>query len=181
MSSSSPALVPSAPSRECLGTLQWHSTGLSAWKSPPSPEWLTGVHTLPSIPGVFLNRMFSISEYKHSETERFLTCHFFRISNRYLKINRPINLTTVGYTNKSNFKGIVHPTFWNCRKCAYPQAMHYEDEFVSSSEQIWRNVYITCSPMDPLQWMGAVRMRVQTADKNITIIQKWSTPLQSIS
>ncbi len=33
--------------------------------------------------------------------------------------------------------------------------------------------------MDPLQWMGAVRMRVQTADKNITIIQvihmKWKT------
>ncbi len=26
--------------------------------------------------------------------------------------------------------------------------------------------YITCSPMDPLQWMGAVRMRVQTADTN---------------
>ncbi len=24
--------------------------------------------------------------------------------------------------------------------------------------------------MDPLQWMGAVRMRVQTADKHITII-----------
>ncbi len=24
--------------------------------------------------------------------------------------------------------------------------------------------------MDPLQWMGAVRMRVQTADKNIKII-----------
>ncbi len=24
--------------------------------------------------------------------------------------------------------------------------------------------------MDPLQWMGAIRMRVQTADKNITII-----------
>ncbi len=23
--------------------------------------------------------------------------------------------------------------------------------------------------MDPLQWMGAVRMRVQTADKNITM------------
>ncbi len=29
--------------------------------------------------------------------------------------------------------------------------------------------------MDPLQWMGAVRMRVQTADKNITIIHKQST------
>ncbi len=25
--------------------------------------------------------------------------------------------------------------------------------------------------MDPLQWMGAVRMKVQTADKNITIIR----------
>ncbi len=24
--------------------------------------------------------------------------------------------------------------------------------------------------MDPLQWMGAVRMRAQTADKNITMI-----------
>ncbi len=33
--------------------------------------------------------------------------------------------------------------------------------------------------MDALQWMGAVRMRVQTADKNITIIHKLSTPLQS--
>ncbi len=29
--------------------------------------------------------------------------------------------------------------------------------------------------MDPLQWMGAVRMRVQTADKNITIIH--TTPV----
>ncbi len=137
--------VPSAPSRECLDTLQWHSSGLSAWKSPPSPGWLTGVHTLPSIPGVFLNRIFSISEYKHSETEMFLTCHFFRISSRYLKLNMTINLTTVGYTNKSNFKGIVHPKTKTCRKCSYPQAIQDEDEFVSSLEQIWRNVYITCS------------------------------------
>ncbi len=30
----------------------------------------------------------------------------------------------------------------------------------------------TYSPMDPLQWMGAVRTRVQPADKNITIIPK---------
>jgi len=45
------------------------------------------------------------------------------------------------------------------------------DEFVSSSEQFGEMYhYITCSPMDPLQWMGAVRMKVQTADKNITII-----------
>ncbi len=35
--------------------------------------------------------------------------------------------------------------------------------------------------MDPLQWMGAVRMRVQTADKYITIIHKQSTQLQYIS
>ncbi len=31
--------------------------------------------------------------------------------------------------------------------------------------------------MDPLQWMGAVRMRVQTADNNIT--SNNTTPLQS--
>ncbi len=30
--------------------------------------------------------------------------------------------------------------------------------------------FFTCSPMDPLQWMGAVRIRIQTADKNIIII-----------
>ncbi len=29
--------------------------------------------------------------------------------------------------------------------------------------------------MDPLQWMGAVRMRMQTANKNITIIQVINT------
>ncbi len=36
--------------------------------------------------------------------------------------------------------------------------------------------YITCSPMDPLQWMGAVRMRGQTDDKNITIIHTTPVP-----
>ncbi len=34
--------------------------------------------------------------------------------------------------------------------------------------------YIICSPVDPLQWMGAVKMRIQTADKN-TII--YTSPL----
>ncbi len=34
--------------------------------------------------------------------------------------------------------------------------------------------YITCLSMDPLQWMGAVRMSVQTADKNITVINTTS-------
>ncbi len=32
--------------------------------------------------------------------------------------------------------------------------------------------------MDPLQWMGAIRMRVQTADKNIIIIHT-HPPIQS--
>ncbi len=39
------------------------------------------------------------------------------------------------------------------------------DQF--SSEQIWRNV-VTCSPVDPLQWMGTIK--IQSADKNLKII-----------
>ncbi len=58
---------------------------------------------------------------------------------------------------------------------SYPQVIQDVDEFVSSSDL---DKYITCSVIDHLQWMGAVRMRVQTADKNITIIHKW---LQFIS
>ncbi len=37
---------------------------------------------------------------------------------------------------------------------------------------------ISVSAMDALQWMGAVRMRVQTADKNITIIH--TTPVHQL-
>ncbi len=37
---------------------------------------------------------------------------------------------------------------------------------------------ITCSAMYALQWMGAVRMRVQTGDKNITIIH--TTPVHQL-
>ncbi len=40
------------------------------------------------------------------------------------------------------------------------------------------NLEKCCSAMDPLQWMGAVRMRVQTADKNITIIH--TTPVYQL-
>ncbi len=40
--------------------------------------------------------------------------------------------------------------------------------FIGTDLEVW----ITCSSMDPLQWMGAVRVRVQTADKIITIIHK---------
>ncbi len=35
--------------------------------------------------------------------------------------------------------------------------------------------------MDPLQWMGAVSRETKAADKNRTIIHKWSTQLQSNS
>ncbi len=56
------------------------------------------------------------------------------------------------------------------------------NEFVFSSGQIGEMLhYITYSLKDPQQWMGAVRMRVQTADKNITTIHKLSTPLQPIN
>ncbi len=37
----------------------------------------------------------------------------------------------------------------------------------------------SCSPMDYLQWMGAVRMRVQTADKSITVIN--TTPVHQLT
>ncbi len=47
------------------------------------------------------------------------------------------------------------------------------DEFVSLLNRFAEMYhYITCSPMDALQWMGAVRMRDQTADKTITVSQK---------
>ncbi len=70
----------------------------------------------------------------------------------------------------------------NCRKHkTYTQAPKYMIRFSSTYQNRFGEIYhyITCSSMDPLQWMGAVRMRVQTDDKNITIIHKQSTPLQS--
>ncbi len=63
-------------------------------------------------------------------------------------------------------------------KCAHSQGIQDVDEFVSSSDL--EKCSIT-SLAHQWMWMGAVRMRVQTADKNITIIHKESTPLQSIS
>ncbi len=51
--------------------------------------------------------------------------------------------------------------------------MHLADAFIQSDLKCIQaiDIDITCSPMDPLQWMGAVTIRLQTADKNITIIQ----------
>ncbi len=55
-----------------------------------------------------------------------------------------------------------------------PQAIKNVDEFVTSSD-----LEKFSSSVDPLQWMGAVRMRVQTADKNITIIH--TTPVHQLT
>ncbi len=64
--------------------------------------------------------------------------------------------------------------FWG-GKCTHPQAIQDVDDVVFSSEHILRT-YISCSPMDPLQWMGAVRTRVQAVDKNITSNPHHSSP-----
>ncbi len=54
---------------------------------------------------------------------------------------------------------------WNNELTLKPSKVYIG--FFSSLEQIWRNVLLHhCSPTDPLQWMGAVRMRVQITDKN---------------
>ncbi len=54
--------------------------------------------------------------------------------------------------------------FSNCLPVWGPQKMaSFIATFLKPKENI------TCSPMDLLQWMGAVRARVQTVDKNIII------------
>ncbi len=63
---------------------------------------------------------------------------------------------------------ILHP-FWNL----YSQVIQYVHEWVcfSSSSDLEKCSITSVAPlMDPLQWMGAVRMRVQTADKNIRAV-----------
>ncbi len=60
-----------------------------------------------------------------------------------------------------------------------PLASQDVDEFVSSSDQVLRNLALhhlltngstAVNGCRQNEWMGAVRMRVQIADKNITII-----------
>ncbi len=41
--------------------------------------------------------------------------------------------------------GIVHPKTKICWKCTHPQAIQNVDEFVSLSEQIWRNLVLLTS------------------------------------
>ncbi len=65
-----------------------------------------------------------------------------------------------------------------CWKCALSQANPDVDESVSSSDLEECSIS-SVSAMDALQWMGAVRMRVQTVDKNITIIH--NTPVHHLT
>ncbi len=58
-----------------------------------------------------------------------------------------------------------------CWKCPHPQAIQDLDEFILFGNR-FGEIAITCSPMDPLQWMGAIRIKVLSADKNIKIIHK---------
>ncbi len=63
------------------------------------------------------------------------------------------------------FKGIVHPKM-KCWKCIQnPKWLFLHQNRFGEIEH-----FFICSPMGPLQWMGAIRMRVQTAVKNVTII-----------
>ncbi len=48
----------------------------------------------------------------------------------------------------------------------------------SSSDLVKYSIPSVAQKMDALQWMGAVRMRVQTADKNISII--YTTPVHQV-
>ncbi len=69
------------------------------------------------------------------------------------------------------FTGIVHPKYKFAKNAL---------TFRTSSIYRWVCLFIkTCSPMDPLLWMGAVRIRVQTADKHITIIH--TTPVHQLT
>ncbi len=64
----------------------------------------------------------------------------------------------------SGLKGIVHPKMKMCSLSDHPRC-RWVCFFIRFGEM---EHCITVSAMDALQWMGAVRMRVQTADKNIT-------------
>ncbi len=69
---------------------------------------------------------------------------------------------------------------WKKRK-VHTQAIQDLDKFLHGKTFGEMCLCISVSAMDALQWMGAVRMRVQTADKNITIIHEWSTWLNFTS
>ncbi len=81
--------------------------------------------------------------------------------------------------NRLDHKGMFHPKMKICWKITHPQAIQDVDEFVSSSDLEKCSIPSLAHQWILCMWMGAVRMRVQTADKNITIIH--TTPVQSIN
>ncbi len=61
-----------------------------------------------------------------------------------------------------------------CWTFTQPKAIQDVNEFVSSSELIWRNVASHHLLTDGSSAVNGCRQNVQTADKNITIIHKQS-------
>ncbi len=57
-------------------------------------------------------------------------------------------------------------------KCTQPQAIKDIDEVVSSSEKIWRNLALHHLLTNGSCAVNGCRQKAQTADKNITIINK---------
>ncbi len=73
-------------------------------------------------------------------------------------LNHITDIIWAVFKNKNNifliYKITVNPQMKIGWKCPHSQAIQDVDEFVSLSDL---EKWITCSPMDPLQWMGAVR------------------------
>ncbi len=74
-------------------------------------------------------------------------------------------IACVKLTKTSYFKWVVHPKIFFFEPSGHARCRWVC--FFIETDLVKFSIYIICSPMDPLQWMGAVRMR---ADKNITKI-----------
>ncbi len=125
---------------------------------------------------------------KHHPRKNYSTCEFtlaYEYSTIvldmlfYLIFTSKSNILsrTKKYKNQHNFfKGIVE----NLLKLYSLQAIQdVMSLFVHHNRFGEIKHYINCSLMDPLQWMGAVRMGVQTYNKNITIIH--TTPVHHLT
>ncbi len=99
------------------------------------------------------------------------------------------------YTSASRLSSNINPSWRSdccqntCEECLCDQmwAWKCKEEVIHTLFKEQRNLEkcrhnITFSPMDLLQWMGAVRRRVQTADKNNTIIPQviHTTPVHQL-
>ncbi len=91
----------------------------------------------------------------------------FSLSKIYPCINILSNV--IFFSNHIVLKGAFSPSPLGHAWCRW---VLHQDRFGEIQH------YISCSQMDPLQWRGAARMRVQTADKNITIIH--TTPVHQL-